>query len=140
MTEHKIFRNIKLHVTLNQEEMGKVNSLFSNSMCQNMSEYIRKCILTVPMTFKYRNRSVDAAIAEMILLRNELSTMESSFNQLVKELPLLDDVAEIISLSKQIGSDKEKLFEKVNQIKEGINKLSDLWSQTSDAGKVLQSP
>ena len=123
---------------LKSEELEKLNTLFSNSMCQYMSEYVRKRILSRPITLKYRNRSVDAFVAEMISLRNELSLIGSSFNQSVKELPLQGDAVEMIALAKQIGSDKEKLFEKVNEIKEKINEFSDLCSQKSMSGKVLQ--
>jgi hypothetical protein len=139
MTKHKRLRNIYLNVSLNAEELEKVNELFSNSMCQNRSDYVRKRILAQPITVKYRNRSVDAFVAEIIVLRNELSSIGSGFNQLVRELTVAED-AEMTDLAAQIGTAKEKLFEKVNEIKEKINKFSDLWSQTSMAEKVLRLP
>jgi MobC-like protein len=136
MSDPKNNRTEWLHIRLTAEELEKLNIEFSRSVSSNLSEYARKKLLNKPVAIRYRNQSFDDFVSEMILLRNELSAIGNNFNQLVKRLHTARDITEIHSLLLTNENHKEKLFFKVNEIKERVNKFSDKWLQESTAGEA----
>jgi hypothetical protein len=68
-------------------------------------------------------------MAEMILLRNELSSIGNNFNQAVKKLHTLDQITEFKNWIITYEVEKKILFNKVEEIKNRINKIADEWLQ-----------
>lgn len=59
-----------------------------------MSAFIRKIIFEKPITVKHRNQSLDDFMIETMQLRIELNHIGNNFNQAVKKLHSLIQVAE----------------------------------------------
>lgn len=83
MEEAKNNRTRLITLRLNREEYRQLESKFKATTCRKMSDYMRKVLLTGKVTVLIRNGSLDDFMAEMILLRNELSGIGSNFNQAV---------------------------------------------------------
>ncbi len=94
MSEQKSNRTKWLHVRLKPEEYDVLNKNFSKTTYHKLSDYARKILLAKPLTTTYRNASLDDFMTEMIQLRNELNAIGNNFNQAVKKLHTLDQIAE----------------------------------------------
>jgi hypothetical protein len=68
-------------------------------------------------------------MAEMVLLRKELSAVGNNFNQAVKKLHTLNQIAEFKTWISLYESDKQQLLNKILNIKNRINQISDEWLQ-----------
>lgn len=68
-------------------------------------------------------------MAEMMLLRNELNSVGNNFNQAVKKLNSLQQIAEFRSWIITYELEKKTLLNKVDEIKNRINKIADEWLQ-----------
>jgi hypothetical protein len=101
----KDYRNKKWVVYYKQPELAQLQKDFAQSSCKTLSQYIRHLSLKSPFDI-YRNRSFDAFVDEMILLRQEMREIgQRSF--LTKENEL-------------------RLVQIHEEIKDRINKLIDL--------------
>ena len=76
-----------------------------------------------------RNQSLDDFMTEMIKLRNELSSIGNNFNQAVKRLHTLQQITEFKNWIITYELEKKILFNKVDEIKNRINKIADEWLQ-----------
>src|SRR3954451_4995264 len=99
------------------DEFNQLEKKFKRSTCCKISEYIRKAALAKPLVLKYRNESADDFLAEMIKLKNELNAIGNNFNQAVKRLHTLDEVAEIKTWVLLNETHKQSLFRKIEEIK-----------------------
>jgi ribosome biogenesis protein Nip4 len=129
MSEQKNLRNKWLHVRLSEAEYKKIKNGFSNSTKRKVSDYVRSILLNKPITVYTRSKSLDDFISEMILLRNELNSMGNNFNQSVKRLHTLDQIPDIKTWAILNEKSKEIFIKKVDEIKEKINQISDIWLQ-----------
>jgi hypothetical protein len=68
-------------------------------------------------------------MAEAIKLRNELNSLANNFNQAVKMLHTLQQIAEFRTWIIKFELDKKILFNKVDQIKNNIQKIAEKWLQ-----------
>jgi hypothetical protein len=118
----------KKTVRFKPEELEQVESYFKSTTCRKLSDYIRRVLLKKPVVVKYRNQSADEFLSEMILLKKELNAIGNNFNQAVKKLHMLDDFAEFKSWLIQNETNKEILFNKINEIQIRMNQLYEIWS------------
>src|SRR6266536_1903804 len=118
-----------LHIRLTDKEHQKLHGKFSKSICGKLSDYARKALLDKPIMVNQRNQSLDDFMAGMMLLRNELNAIGKNFNQAVKKLHTLSQIAEFKSWIILYESDKQTLLNKVAEIKNRINQISDEWLQ-----------
>ena len=72
---------------------------------------------------------MDDLMAELILLKNELSAIGNNFNQLVKRLHIMDNKQDLNSWLLLNEKHKENFFTKVEEINQKITQLSDQWLQ-----------
>jgi uncharacterized protein YggL (DUF469 family) len=129
MKDQKKNRTQWLHIRLTEEEHKKINAQFEKTTCRNLCEYARKILFTKPTTVLQRNESLDDFMAEMIALRNELSSIGSNFNQAVQKLHTLDHVPELKIWLRLNEGLQESFIHKTEQIKNKINQMSDQWLQ-----------
>ena len=129
MSEKKVNRTKWFHIRLTPAEYKKINDAFSVSTCQKISEYGRKLLLQKSVTVYNRNQSLDDFMAEMILLRNELNALGNNYNQVVRKMHTLDHLHEFKSWIIMNEKQQQSLLQKVSQIKEKINSISDKWLQ-----------
>lgn len=119
----------RITVRYRPAELKQLNRFFKASTCRKVSEYIRKISLHKPVTVTYRNQSADDFLAEMILLKNELNAIGNNLNQAVHKLHTLDRIQEIKTWAMLHESGKKSLFKKVEEIKEKMNQIYQLWLQ-----------
>lgn len=129
MSEQNNNRTKWLHLRLKPEEYAKIHKQFSKTTCRKISDYSRKILLDKPVTATYRNQSLDDFMAEMMQLRNELTSIGNNFNQAVKKLHTLQQIAEFKAWIITYELEKQTLLNKVDEIKNCINKIADKWLQ-----------
>lgn len=127
MIEQSNNRTKWLHVRLKPEEYDALHKYFRKTTCRKLSDYARKILLNKPFTTTYRNRSMDALIAEMALLRRELNHIGNNFNQAVKRLHTLNQIAEFRQWLIAYEVEKKILHNKIEEIKKQILKISEKW-------------
>ena len=118
-------RIIGLRLTPN--EYAKIERKWKASTCRKLSDYVRYNLFEKPIINSYRNRSMDDLIAEMALLRRELNHIGNNFNQAVKRLHTLSQIAEFRQWLITYELEKKILFNKVDEIKKQIVKISEKW-------------
>jgi hypothetical protein len=129
MSEQKNNRDKWLHIRLTQLEFKKIKTGFSNSTKRQISEYVRAILLDKPITIYTRNQSFDDFVAELILLRRELNAIGNNFNQSVKKLNAMSDMAEIKIWVMLNEKSKPLLFRKIDEINEKLAQISEKWLQ-----------
>jgi len=129
MSENKVNRSKRIHVRFTDQEFEKIQAQFTRSTCRQLSEYVRLVLLNKPVTMNQRNQSLDDFMAEMITLRNELNAIGNNYNQTVKRLHTLEDVAEIKAWLMINEAARKIIQNKIAEIKEKINQIDDIWLQ-----------
>ncbi len=120
-------RIIGLRLTLKEYE--QIEKQCRKSTANKISEYVRHILFNKPITVYQRNKSLDDFMAEMVLLRNELNGIGNNFNQAVKKLHTLQQISEFKSWIITYELEKKILFNKIDEIKNRINKIADEWLQ-----------
>lgn len=118
-----------LHVRLTLNDYTKIKSRFDKSTEKKISAWVRKLLLDKPTTIKHRNQSLDDFLAEMIVLRNDLSAIGNNYNQVVKRLHVLTDKNELQSWLLLNETAKKIIAEKIDNIKSKIYSINDQWLQ-----------
>jgi len=114
---------------LTPQEYAKIEKKWRASTCRKLSEYVRRSLFEKPIVTTYRNRSLDDFMAEMIRLRGELNAVGNNFNQAVKKLHTLHQISEFKSWLIAYEVEKKTLFNKVDEVKNRIQKMSETWLQ-----------
>jgi hypothetical protein len=112
------------------EEFKKIECKWKASTCQKLSGYIRKHLFNKPVTTYYRNQSLDEFVLEIIALRRELNALGNNFNQAVKKLHTLQQIPEFKAWIISHELEKKNLFNKVEEIKNHFQKISEKWLQS----------
>jgi hypothetical protein len=112
---------------LTPEEYAKIERKWKASTCRKLSDYIRKHLFDKPIVTTYRNQSLDDFMEETIVLRNELNAIGNNINQAVKKLHTLQQIPEFRNWIIGYDLDKKILFNKVEEIKKHIQKITDKW-------------
>ncbi len=122
-------RTLIIGLRLTPAEYAKIERKWKASTCRKLSDYVRHNLFEKPVTSYYRNQSLDDFMAEMVLLRNELNHIGNNFNQAVKRLHTLNQIAEFRSWLIAYEVEKKTLFNKVDEIKKHIQKIAESWLQ-----------
>jgi hypothetical protein len=115
---------------LTPKEYAKIKHKWKASTCRKLSDYVRKHLFDKPITTTYRNQSLDDFMEETIALCNELNAIGNNFNQAVKKLHTLQQIPELRNWIISYDLDKKILFNKVEEIKKFIQKITDKWLQS----------
>jgi hypothetical protein len=115
---------------LTPEEYAKIERKWKSSTCRKLSDYVRKHLFDKSIVTTYRNQSLDDFMEETIVLRNELNAIGNNVNQAVKKLHTLQQIPEFRNWIISYDLDKKILFNKVEEIKKHIQKITDKWLQS----------
>lgn len=129
MEKENSLRTRIIGLRLTSKEYKQIEKQFTNSTAKKMSDYVRCVLFDKPITVYQRNQSLDDFMTEMIKLRNELNNIGNNFNQAVKKLHTLQQIPEFKSWIITYELEKKILFNKVDEIKNRINKIADEWLQ-----------
>ncbi len=130
MEAEKSNRTRIIGLRLTTEEYVKIERRWKASTCRKLSNYVRKHLFDKPIVTTYRNRSLDHFMEETIVLRNELNAIGNNVNQAVKKLHTLQQIPEFRNWIISYELDKKILFNKVEEIKIHIQKITDKWLQS----------
>jgi hypothetical protein len=120
-------RIIGLRLTLKEYE--QIEKKWKASTCRKLSDYVRRHLFEKTVVTTYRNQSLDDYMAEMMRLRNELNGIGNNFNQAVKRLHTLHQIAEFRSWLITYELERQTLLNKVDEIKNHIQKMGEKWLQ-----------
>ncbi|OXG03661.1 mobilization protein MobC [Flavobacterium araucananum] len=109
------------------EEYAKIEKKWKASTCRKLSDYIRRHLFEKPINTTFRNQSLDDMIHEMMPLLRQLNGIGNNFNQAVKKLHTLNQIPEFKVWIISAELDKKTLFEKIDEIKNYIQKISERW-------------
>jgi uncharacterized protein YktA (UPF0223 family) len=109
------------------EEYAKIERKWKASTCRKLSDYIRRHLFDKSINTTYRNQSLDDMIHEMTQLFKQLNGIGNNYNQAVKKLHTLNQIPEFKVWIISAELDKKKLFEKIDEIKNYIQKISEKW-------------
>jgi len=129
MEKESSLRTRIIGLRLTKKEYQQIEKRLNSSTVKKMSDYVRLVLFDKPITVYQRNKSLDDFMTEMITLRNELNSIGNNFNQAVKRLHTLQQIAEFKAWIITYELEKKTLFNKVDEIKNRINKIADEWLQ-----------
>lgn len=124
-----MFRTRIIGLRLTSKEYEQIEKKCKNSTSGKISEYVRCVLFGKPVTVFQRNQSLDDFMTEMMQLRTELNGIGNNFNQAVKKLHTLDQISEFKHWIISHELEKKILLNKVDEIKNRINKIADEWLQ-----------
>jgi len=122
-------RKRRIYVRLTDKEFTALESRYKNTTCRSVSDYVRHCLFSKPITTVTRDASADEAIMHMSHLNRELNAIGSNFNQLVRKINGSSQAAEIKGLLLLFDSQKKAMFSKIDEVKEQLQKLAEKWLQ-----------
>jgi hypothetical protein len=114
---------------LTSDEYRKIEKKWKASTCRKLSEYVRRSLFGKPIVTTYRNSSQDDLMAELTKLRNELNGIGNNFNQVVKKLHTLQQIAEFKSWLIAYEVEKKILQNKLDEVRNNIKKMLEIWLQ-----------
>lgn len=114
---------------LTGSEYAYLEKKWKQSDCRKLSDYVRRLIFSKPLVSSYRNRSLDDAMAELMLLRKELNAIGVNFNQAVHRLHTLDYLPQMQLWLTGFERDKGVLFGKVDEVVVQVEKMAAAWLQ-----------
>lgn len=129
MGEQQKNRTRIIGLRLTAEEFDDVEKRWKASTCRKLSDYVRRILFGKPVVTTYRNRSLDDFMTEVIKLRKELNGIGNNFNQAVKKLHTLEHTGDIRDWLLSYELDKKILLNKVDEIKNHIQKTGEKWLQ-----------
>lgn len=130
MKEEKNNRNKWLHLRLTQKEYEHIHAQCSRTTCEKLSDYARNMLFGKPMIAGCKNQSLDDITAVLFKLRKDLNGAANNFNQAVHELHTLSKISEFKAWLMTYESDKKSLLEKIEIIKNYIDKTAEKWLQS----------
>ena len=130
MEAEKSNRTRIIGLRLTTEEYVKIERKWKASTCRKLSDYVRKHLFDKAIVTTYRNQSLDDFMEETIVLCNELNAIGKNINQAVKKLHTLQQIPEFRNWIISYYLDKKILFNKVEEIKKHIQKITDKWLQS----------
>jgi hypothetical protein len=129
MEEKNSNRSRIIGLRLTPKEYEKIEKKWKESTCRKLSDYVRRGLFEKTIVTTYRNQSLDDFMAEAIRLRGELNCVGNNFNQAVKKLYTLHQIAEFRSWIITYELEKQTLLNMVEEIKNHIEKIAVEWLQ-----------
>ena len=122
-------RTKRIICRLTPGEYAKMEKKWKASTCRKLSEYVRRSLFEKPIVTTYRNSSQDDLMTELTKLRNELNAVGNNFNQAVKKLHTLQQIAEFKSWLIAYEVEKKILQNKLDEVRNNIKKMLEIWLQ-----------
>src|SRR5690606_28948353 len=125
-------RTRRLILRLTHDEYEKIERRYCKSMFRNMSEYSRAVLLKKPVTFTYRDKSMDDVLEELILLRRELNYTGNNFNQVVYKLNSVMGMPDANLWQEALTVLRDQLEPSLREIKVRLDDYSEIWTGNRD--------
>lgn len=112
------------------EEYDAIQNHYKASTCRKLSAYARNVLLQKPVVLKYRNKSADEFLSEMLKLKKDLNGIANNFNQAVHKLHTLERIAEFRTWIMVYENSRQNLEKKIEEIKQKMDQTYKIWSQS----------
>lgn len=129
MKEQHSNRTRIVGLRLTPDEYAKIEKKWKASTCRKLSNYVRRSLFDKPVVTTYRNSSQDDLMEELTRLRSELNAVGNNFNQAVKKLHTLSQIAEFKSWLIAYEVEKNILSNKVDEVRINVKKILEIWLQ-----------
>ena len=129
MKEQHSNRTRIIGLRLTPDEYAKIEKKWKASTCRKLSDYVRRSVFDKPIVTTFRNSSQDDLMTELTRLRSELNAVGNNFNQVVKKLHTLNQIAEFRSWLMAYEVEKKILANKMEEIRNNIKKILEIWLQ-----------
>lgn len=129
MKEQHSNRTRIVGLRLTPDEYAKIEKKWKASTSRKLSDYVRHSLFDKPIVTTYRSSSQDDLMAELTRLRSELNAVGNNFNQAVKKLHTLSQVAEFRSWLIAYEVEKKILSNKVDEVRNNVKKILEIWLQ-----------
>jgi hypothetical protein len=129
MKEQNSNRTRIVGLRLTPDEYSKIEKKWKASTCRKLSDYVRRSLFEKPIVTTYRSSSQDDLMAELTRLRSELNAVGNNFNQAVKKLHTLSQIAEFRSWLIAYEVEKKILSNKVDEVRNNVKKILETWLQ-----------
>ena len=120
-------RNKIVTCRFNMHEFRNFQKLLKQSTEKTNSIYLRKLALNQPVTFFYRNQSMDKTLKEIISLKEELYAINHKLHEAISQLKNLDKIPEFRIWCIACDELTEKVDRRTNEILLTINQLASSW-------------
>lgn len=124
--EEKKNRTKWVHLRLTPSEYRQLQSKYKKTTCRKLSDYLRAVIFDKAVITKYRNTSIDDALAEMSVLNKELNAIGTNINQMAKRMHTIQ-FPEMRSWLLHFDRLSKEYFTKMDEVKSVLGKLSERW-------------
>jgi len=112
---------------LTPAEYEKIKKKWQATTSPKLSDYVRAMLFQKTLVGTYRNASLDEMMPEMIRLRTELNALGNNLNQAVKKLHSMQQIPNFRDYMIRFEIDRKILANKVEEIKNHIEKYAGLW-------------
>ncbi len=129
MKEQNSNRTRIVGLRLTPDEYAKIEKKWKASTCRKLSDYVRRSLFEKPIVTTYRSGSQDDLMTELARLRNELNAVGNNFNQAVKKLHTLSQIAEFKSWLIAYEVERKILGNKVDEVRNNVKKILEIWLQ-----------
>ena len=129
MKEQNSNRTRIVGLRLTPDEYAKIEKKWKASTCRKLSDYVRRNLFEKPIVTTYRSSSQDDLMTELTRLRSELNAVGNNFNQAVKKLHTLSQIAEFKSWLIAYEVEKKILRNKVDEVRNNVKKILETWLQ-----------
>lgn len=129
MKEQNSNRTRIIGLRLTTDEYAKIEKKWKASTCRKLSDYVRRSLFDKPIVTTYRNSSQDDLMTELTRLRSELNAVGNNFNQAVRKLHTLSQIAEFKSWLIAYEVEKNILSNKVDEVRINVKKILEIWLQ-----------
>lgn len=120
-------RTVYFQVEISQYELLKDRC--SRTTCRSLAEYLRKLILSEPVTVNHRNASLEDLITELSLTRRQLSDAIQIFEQSAQKVSASPHQQLTAAWLREHEKDRARIVVLIDQIYQHCKKTALVWLQ-----------
>lgn len=133
MSDARKIRNKWLTIRMTEAEYEELERLKRKTTHQMLSGYCRDVLLRKPVYVRFRNKSLDEFLDEIIALRKDFKAVAVNFNQVVHKLHTLQEIPEFRIWLLINEKHKDLLFAQIKAIQDRVNEVYAKWFNSQKA-------
>jgi hypothetical protein len=122
---HQIFTRI------NNKSFNRLNAILSKSNCHTIGELARKILSNERVIVYHTDKSLEAPVQQLILIREELRAIGVNVNQITHHFHIADSRQQKMFHALKVAEEYGKVGEKVEVLIQMVAELGERWLQRS---------
>jgi hypothetical protein len=122
---HQIFTRI------NDKSFNRLNVILSKSNCHTIGELARKILSNERVIVYHTDKSLEAPVQQLILIREELRAIGVNINQITHQFHIADSRQQKMFHALKVSEEYGKVGEKVEVLIQMVAELGERWLQRS---------